>query len=273
MEELTKENYATNHDYLSFSRLSRFMDCEAAAAAGYHEPPSDAQLVGSYVDAYFSDELDDFKAKHPEILNSKTGALKKDFIKADTLIKRIESDEMFMSFMSGQKQVIMTGIIDDIKFKIKMDSYNPDKFIVDLKVMKDFEKVWTDNFRSKVSFVEAYNYDIELAIFQEIVRQNTGKRLPCYLACITKEEPSDVGIFEIPQKNLDYALGLARRNLVRVKEILEGKVAPHRCEKCSYCRGTKKARIMNIDFAGYSGDALREEGIECDDPKINIEKQ
>lgn len=273
MEALTKQNYATNHDYMSYSRLSRFMTCEAAAAVGYHDPATVSQLVGSYVDAYFSNELEDFKQEHPEVFNSRTGMLKSDFLQANDLIARIESDETFKEFMSGEKQVIMTGKIDDVDFKIKIDSYNPDKFIVDLKVMKDFEKVWSNTFRNKVSFVEAYNYDIELAIFQEIVYQNTGKRLPCYLACITKEEPSDIGIFEIPQKNLNEALDIAKRYLVRIKEILDGKIAPHRCEKCAYCRGSKKAKVMNFEYIGYSGDALREEGFECDDPKIEIKNK
>ena len=80
--ELTKETYRTNHDFMSYSRFSRFLTCEAAATANYYPPSSVAQLVGSYVDAYFSEELDDFKAEHPEIFNSKTGALKSDFIKS-----------------------------------------------------------------------------------------------------------------------------------------------------------------------------------------------
>ena len=86
MEEknvLTKQNYATNHFFMSYSRLCRFKKCEAAAAAGYHEPTTTSQLVGSYVDAYFSDELEDFKKEHPEILNSRTGQLKADFLKAE----------------------------------------------------------------------------------------------------------------------------------------------------------------------------------------------
>ena len=58
---LTKETYRTNHDYMSYSRFSRFLACEAAAAANYYEPASVAQLIGSYVDAHFSNEMDEFK--------------------------------------------------------------------------------------------------------------------------------------------------------------------------------------------------------------------
>lgn len=264
--ELTKENYKDNHDYMSYSRFSRFLTCEAAAAANYYPPSSTSQLVGSYVDAYFSQELDEFKVEHPEIFNSKTGALKSDFLKAQNIIDRIESDEEFSRMLSGEKQVIMTGKIDDFPFKIKMDSYKENEFIVDLKVMKDFKPVWSEAYRSYQNFMIAYNYDIEMALFQEIVFQNTGKRLPTYIAAITKEDPSDIGIFEIPQNKLDYALNIIKHNLPRIKQIMNGEVAPHRCETCEYCKMTKKARILDWDFVGFNGDKLREEGIECDDP-------
>jgi hypothetical protein len=160
----------------------------------------------------------------------------------------------------------MTGEIDGVPFKIKMDSYDPDKFIVDLKVMKDFKKVWSETMRTYSSFVEAYNYDIELAIFQEIVYQNTGKRLPCFLACITKEEPADIAILSFPQEKLDEAMRIVKSNLPRIKGIMEGKIAPHRCNNCAYCRKTKKAEIMSFEYVSYTGEQLREDGIECDDP-------
>ena len=265
-EQLTKENYRTNHSFMSYSRFSKFLRCEAAAKANYHEPSSESQLIGSYVDAHFSNEMEEFISDNPQIFNSRTGELKSDFKSANDLIARIESDEVFMDFMNGEKQVIMTGEICGVPFKIKMDVYKDHVRIVDLKVMKDFEKVWSNAYKAKIDFVKAYDYDIELAIFQEIVFQNIGIKLPCYLACITKEKPSDIGIFEIPQKDLNDALQIVKDNLPRIKDILDGKVAPHRCEKCAYCRETKKARVMHYEYAGMSGDLLREEGIECDDP-------
>lgn len=261
MEELTKENYKDNHDYLSYSRISRFLRCEWAAYNNYHEPTTVAQLAGSYVDAYFSGELDEFKDAHPEIFNSRTGELKSGFQNAADYIQRAESDEEFMKYLTGEKQKIMTGEIGGVKFKIKMDFYVPDERIVDLKLMKDFNKVWSDNYRAYVNFIQAYDYDIELAIFQEIVYQNTGKKLPCIIAAITKETPSDLGLFEIPQAKLDKALDFVKQSLPRIKGIIEGKIKPNRCEKCSYCRMTKRVKLISADYAGLSGDELREVGI------------
>lgn len=270
MEELTKKTYVTDHSFLSFTRFSKFMSCEAAAAVNYKPEPTTAMLVGSYVDAYFSKELEEFKQNNPDIF-TKSGTLKSDYLKADEIIKRIESDETMMYYMSGEKQKIMTGAIDGVKFKAKMDSYKEGLFITDLKVMKDFQPVWTGY--GKQNFVDAYLYNVELAIFQEIVYQNTGQKLPCYICGITKETPSDVAIFQIPQAQLDSALKLVKDKLPRIQAILEGKVAPHRCENCEYCRLTKKAKVMTYFFAGMTGDELRQEGIESDDPLLRKEEE
>lgn len=274
METITKQNYHLNHDYLSYSRISKFLQCEASAIAEYEQPMNPSMLVGSYVDAYFSNELEFFKAEHPEIFNSRTGELKADFQKANDLIARIESDEEFMRLLSGEKQVIMTGQIDGVPFKIKMDSYKENEFIVDLKIMKDFNRVWSDTFGRYTNFIQAYDYDIELAIFQEIVYQNTGKRLPCIIASITKESPSDIGAFQLSQEELDSALNTVKNILPRIKKIKDGKVAPYRCEKCAYCRSTKKVTIIESELVGANGDKLRENGYECtDEIKINKEEK
>lgn len=269
MSELTKETYITDHSFMSFTRYSKFLSCEAAAAAHYKPTPTTALLVGSYVDSYFSGELEEFKKEHLEIF-TKNGTLKSDYIKAEEIIKRIESDEKLMYYLSGEKQKIMTGSIFGTKFKAKMDSYKAHEFIADLKIMKDFQTVWNNGARE--NFVDAYKYTCELAIFQEIVYQNTGEKLPCYIVAITKENPSDVGIFEIPQVKLDIAINNMKNNLDRINDILSGKEPPQRCETCEYCRLTKKAKVMDYFFAGMNGNQLREEGFECNDPLIRKEE-
>ena len=80
-----------------------------------------------------------------------------------------------MKFMSGKKQVIMTGELFGTKWKVKMDSYIPDIAIVDLKVMASITKLeWVRDI-GYLDFVRYWGYDIQGAIYQEIVRQNTGR--------------------------------------------------------------------------------------------------
>lgn len=83
-----------------------------------------------------------------------------------------------MKYMSGEKQVIMTADLYGTPWKIKMDSYIPGVAIVDLKVMASLTKLeWVRDI-GYLDFVRYWGYDIQGAIYQEVVYQNTGKRLP-----------------------------------------------------------------------------------------------
>lgn len=243
---LTAENYfspESNKEYMSVSQFKSFKKCEAAALAEYNgeyaEPMSTALLVGSYVDAHFEGTLDIFKAKRPELFTQK-GELRSEYKQAEEIISRIERDNLFMNLMSGEKQVIMTGEIEKIPFKIKIDSYHPGTSIVDLKVMRDFERVWNPEIHFRESFVESWGYDIQGAVYQEIVRQNTGLQLPFYIAAATKEKETDIAAMEIKQERLDFCLNVVKRDLGRIILVKKGEAEPKRCEKCDYCKKTKQ---------------------------------
>ena len=193
-------------------------------------------LVGSYVDAYFEGKLDKFKAEYPEIFK-RDGTLKADYAQAEAIIERIEKDKLFSEYMSGKKQVIMTGEICGVPVKIKVDSLHPDK-IVDLKIMRDFENIY-DTEKGSLPFFEAWGYDLQGAVYQEIVRQNTGKTLPFYLAVATKEKVTDIEIVHINQKSLDFAFEKFKANVEMYDAIKKGIIPPERCGKCPYCKETK----------------------------------
>lgn len=247
---LTNNNYfsqAANVEYFSVSQFKAFMKCEHRAYAeltGDYEPEQTTPLlVGSYVDAYFEGALDKFKAEHPEILK-RDGALKADYKKADEIIERCNRDKLFSEYMSGKPQVIMTGELFGYKWKIKVDSLHPDK-IVDLKVMRDFEPVYVPG-EGKQHFINAWGYDIQAAIYQAIVEQNTGKKLPFYIAAASKEKNPDIQIFKIPQHAIDTALKIVEYNIDRIADIKSGLEEPARCGKCDYCKATKVLTEDNI---------------------------
>ena len=247
---LTNENYHSpeaRQRYLGASSFKEFQKCEVMALAKargeYEEKSSDALLTGSYVDAYFSGEMDEFLAKHPEIF-TKQGTLLAKYKVAEDVIKAIEEDEMLMKYLDGQKQVIMTGEIEGVPFKIKMDAYHPGKLIVDQKVMKDMDDVWVEqNGRNvKVDFITAYRYDIQGAIYQFIESQNSEdhKMLPFVLAVTTKEECPDKELIKIDQEYLDAALEEVKAKAPRYWDILNGKIEPVGCGHCPACRAKKK---------------------------------
>lgn len=241
---LTNENYFSPEHakkYMSVSQFKAFEKCHAAALAEleghYEREKTTALLIGSYVDAHFEGTLDVFKAKNP-ILFKKDGTLKSEYINADRMINRVEQDEMFMVYMSGQSQVIMTGEIEGVPVKVKIDSYHPGRMIVDLKCMKDFQPIYKPG-QGRLSWVEAWEYDLQGAVYQEIVRQNTGKTLPFFLAAVTKEKEPDIAIVEIDQEYLDFQLVRFRKNVQRFDAIKQGLIEPERCEHCDWCKATK----------------------------------
>ena len=242
---LTADNYFSEEaqrEYMSVSQFKAFMKCPAAALAElngeYQREQTTALLVGSYVDAWFSDELEQFKTEHPEIFK-RDGTLKAEYVQAEQIIARVSKDEMFMEYMSGEKQVIMTGQIEGVPVKIKVDSLLPDR-IVDLKIVRDFEPIYDPDFCSRVPWWVFWRYDLQGAVYQEVVRQNLNKQLPFFLDAATKEKVTDYNIFHLVQGDLDVALQTVKDNIQRIDAIKKGIIPADRSECCDYCRSTKK---------------------------------
>lgn len=243
--KLNNDNYYSqkaNQAYFSVSQVKDFLKCEAYAMAKLEgrwvEPPSTAMLIGSYVDSYFEGTLEDFKARTPEIFK-KDGTLKSDYVKAEKIIEKVTNDELFMSCMSGQKQVIMTGELFGAQWKIKMDSYIPHETIVDLKVVQklrdvSYKKGW------RQSFIEKWGYDLQLGIYQEIVRQNTGELLDCIIAAVDKQDYPDLDCILIPNDQLEFQRNELEWKMQHIIDVKNYNVEPKRCGVCDYCRATKK---------------------------------
>lgn len=249
--KLTADNYFSaeaNQAFLSATFIKNFLKCEAAAIAElsgeYQRKPSQALMVGSYVDAYFEGKMLSFAENHPEIFK-RDGTLKTEYVKANEMITRAESDPVFMSYMEGDKQCILTGNIDGMPFKAKLDVYRQGERIVDLKTTKDMEPQYLPE-QGRVSFAEYWNWPLQLAIYQQL----EGHKLPCYLAVITKESPPDIAIIEIPQEIMDVELAALRQKLPYIDAVRKGIVEPKRCGKCAYCRASKKLNgaISLTDF-------------------------
>lgn len=258
MQELTEQSYFSPEmewQYCGSSQFKRFCECPAKAMAmlrgEWVEEKTDSLLVGSYVDAYMSGTLEQFKEQNPEIFTQK-GELKAGFKKAEDIINRIENDELFKKYISGDHQTILTGEIEGLPFKIKVDSYFKDKNVcTDLKVVKDFEGIWNNKTNRKENFIEYWHYDWQAAIYAEIVRQNTGILPKYFIAAITKEKYSDLALLNIPEQDLLMQLEIVKSMIPYVKEIKEGKAPATRCEHCDYCKATKKlTKIINYHDLG-----------------------
>ena len=241
--KLTKANYHSlqaNAEYWSVSQFKSFMECEARAYAElngkYERPETESLLMGSYVDAHFAGTLGKFTEEHPEIFNKRTGELKAQYQKADRAIERAEQDPFFMSYLSGISQSLMYGELFGEDWKILVDFLHDDK-IVDLKFMKDMKPVYKNG--EWKPFIDAWGYDIQGYIYQQIVKQYTGEELPFYLAVITKEEVPDIEIIHIPQWRLNGVASLVEHYIAEFAPVKRGKRPPKRCNTCDYCKSTK----------------------------------
>lgn len=256
----SKDYYSTENalKFMSASQFKSFQNCEAQALAEvqgeFRREYTSALAVGSYVDSFIEGTLEQFKNEHPEIFTLK-GTLRSEYGQAEELCRRISKDEMFMKYLSGEHQKIFLGKIANVDFKGKLDAYHEGKCIVDLKTCKDFEPVWKNG--HKMSFIEAWGYDIQGAIYQELVYQNTGKKLPFFICAVTKEKIPNIAIISIPQERLNECLELVKANAPQYNDIKLGKVEPTKCCKCDYCKSIKKIENI-IDYRDLNPELFRE---------------
>lgn len=249
------QNYMSVHQYLDFVGHMGVMGCESRALAAlngeWEEPTNDAMLVGSYVDSYFEGTLTEFKKNNPQIFTQK-GELKAQYKQAEKMIARCEEEPLFMAFMSGEKQKIFTANLFGCEWKCKLDSYIPDKAIVDLKTTANLHKTWKVADYGYVCFVEYWGYILQLAIYQKIVEINTGKKLPCYIVAITKSDNPEPEIIGIDQQSLDHALNEVEMNMPSILAVRNGDYEPTACGKCDYCikhkRLTKAIHYNDLIF-------------------------
>ena len=261
--KLTNSNYFSdeaNWQYMSASQFKSFRNCEAAALAElkgeWERKESIALLVGSFIDAYFSDELAQFCAEHPEIYTAK-GELKADFDKALKAAYRLEKDKLSSMLLSGRHQVIKTGKIGGVWYKTKIDSLLSSaqvekicaefpnirrlvpfggSMIVDLKYIKDFEPIWDDFAMEKVSFINYWGYDIQGAIYQNVDKRSS----PFVIVAVTKEVEPNFEALNIPDLELSAWIGEIEEKSPRYDAIKRGEIEPVGCGRCAYCRSVKK---------------------------------
>lgn len=252
-----EQKYCGHSQYLNFIGSPAYAGCEARALAEingeYKRDRTKALLIGSILDALWEGaSASDLIERFPDCVSTRgatKGQLKAEYKIAFSMYQRGASDPKFSAYMAGDKQVIMTGDINGLPFKIKIDSFHPGKAIVDLKSCEstDLDKrYFVPDSGERLPFYKYFGYDVQFAIYREIVRQNTGDTLPCYIAAIDKTaHPLPVIIYYEPEI-LDATLEEIKRNTNYINDLKHGIIKPVcRCGKCEYCRDTAKAHVYS----------------------------
>ena len=242
--ELNEMNYFSHEAdmaYFSASQVKSFRKCEACTMAElngqYLRPMSQALMIGQYVDAALTGDLDEWCGCHPEI-KKRDGTLKAKFLQASEMVGRANRDPLFMDFMEGDHQTILKApILGGYLFKAKFDVLGADR-IVDLKTVRDFSPVYLPG-QGRVDFATAWDWPLQMAIYQKIYEQVKGVTLPCYLAVITKENPPDIRIVQVEQERMDAEIALLEQQLPRFEAVKSGAIDPERCEGCAWCRQSR----------------------------------
>lgn len=192
MLKLNEENYFSNEArkiYTGSSEIKDFIKCEACALAKLNgewtEEKSKSMMVSSYIDEAISGTLDSFKENNPEIF-LKSGDLKADYKIAEEVLNQMQADEMFMKYLSGEHQLIMTGEISGVPVKIKIDSFHKDKCIVDLKAMANLDLIWNEKTKQKENFIDFYDYILQRCIIPRSCKTKYGKTIAIYYSSCNK---------------------------------------------------------------------------------------
>lgn len=251
MFQLDKTNYHStdaNIHYMSVSQFKSAMECEARMVAelrGEHiRPQSTALLVGSYFHAAIegNEVFNQFIEENHSWIFGSRGAKYKDFEKADDMIETVKNDPFCMFALTGEKEVIYTGELFGVQWKIKVDNINHERgFFSDLKSTQELRKrYWSEKYGTYVSFVQAYDYVLQMYVYREIIFQNTGRYYDPYIVAVTKESPPDKAVLHFDASRFDFESDYIQTMLPSIIEAKQGLKAPHRCDKCEYCRNTKK---------------------------------
>lgn len=263
--ELNESTYFSENagrEFMSVSQFKNFQKCEAAAMAeltGEYTPERGRALIlGNFVDEMLTgtkESQDKFIQENRVDLCKKNGELYADVAQAVETIQRVREQPVMMKYLNGEHQRIMKGEIEGVPFKIKMDSYKHGEFIADLKYMASLRS--PNLFQPMIRY---WGYDIQAACYQEIVRQNTGERLPFMFVVATKEKPAHLVVGEISQWNMDEALETVRKRIKHFQAIKSGEIEPERCEEygCDYCTATKIiTNPIDTDLFGMSREQIR----------------
>jgi hypothetical protein len=242
--ELNEMNYFSHEadvEYFSASQIKSFKRCEAQTMAAlrgdYVRPMSTALMVGQYVDESLTGDFLAWREKHPEILK-RDGSLKADFEGARLMVERALRDPLFMDYMEGDHQTILKApILGGYWFKAKLDVLAKDR-IVDLKTVRDLKSQYLPG-QGRVDFATAWDWPLQMAIYQKIYEEVKGVRLPCYLAVITKETPADIRIVQIEQERMDAEIAWLEQVMPRYEAVKNGAIDPERCETCEWCRESR----------------------------------
>lgn len=143
--ELNHDNYFSvemDKKYFSVSQYKLFKNCSLKALHDLETP--DTTYKSSFLEGHLFEELVAgdpklFMAQHPEMISSRgstAGQLKSEFQRVVKAAEKFNSQEFFKNIINRcEKQVILTGVINNVPVKCCLDLFDRETFsIYDIKL-------------------------------------------------------------------------------------------------------------------------------------------
>jgi hypothetical protein len=275
-----------DREYMSCSQFSAFADqCELAAYKRYvtneiEKEEKDCFLEGNFGHTAFEspEAHEKFIIKNHDNIIAKTGRTKGELKAPYKLLQEIieiaKSTPAFMKVLQGEPEVEYTGEIAGVPWKIRVDNIDVDTgMFTDIKFVKsivaqewitlyyntfgNFSLIPHPDFpmerNKKVPFYEAHGYWRRSAVYQEILKQSTGKTLLPILAAISKEVPPDMKIISMHNpKRITAELENIKLKLPRIMKLKNKEIEPVGCGICEVCR---EHRIANNQVPHIKADS------------------
>ena len=250
--KLTLENYFSKKamfEYMSTSQFKAFEKCEAEAIYNLNadvnvvkDAFTEGHLFEALIEGGEQEQL--FYAQHPEMISGtgkSKGQLKSNFKKIVGSAEAFKKQPEFVKIYNRcEKQVILTGVINGVKYKAAVDLIDIENGeIYDTKCMKDFKKVYSETARCYAPWMYAYGYHYQAAIYLELAKQMFGKEFTFNLLAVTKEENPDVFYGGFTQETVNNALEIIKEFSPLYQDIKNGVAMAERCEHCNYCKESK----------------------------------
>lgn len=241
---------------MSVSQFKDFMKCELQAMAKltgeYDDGDKTALLVGNYVHSYFEslEVHKQFLKENAKAIFKKTGGMYAPFEQAQAMVERLAEDEFFQFIYQGEKEVIVTGELYGVHWKGKIDLLNVEKgYFIDIKTTREMSKrYWSDKFGRYVSFVEAYDYILQMYVYKQLLEQQYGIEFTPYIVAVSKENPINIQAISIDDSKYIIEEDYLAMNVPRIAQVKSGEEMPVGCGKCAYCIKNKKLKgFIEVD--------------------------
>ena len=110
----------------------------------------------------------------------------------------------------GEAEGVVRASCNGVPCQIRMDWFNPEYGLVDLKTC--------DSLRWFESDCRRYGYIHQMAFYRMVVRAMSGKTYPVYIIAVEKNEPFSAGVWKLTDEVLDLAEQTNKAALNRYRE-------------------------------------------------------